>query len=119
MTRFLAGMTFAALLVLAAPAARAQGFVTGIDDVPLMPGLTTLKDAGMAFDDEVGRVVESYAYGVVSEAEVLAFYGETLPQLGWHAAPGRGVFDREGEVLRIEFLVGGPPLTIRFFLSPG
>ena len=117
MTRLLAGLAVL-LLVLAGPAARADGFVAGMDDVPLMPGLTLLDDAGMAFDDEAGRVVESYAYGVVTEAEVLAFYDETLPQLGWQAT-GLGSYGRESELLRIEFLVGGPPLTIRFFLSPG
>lgn len=118
MTRLLVGLAAAFLIALAAPAARADGFVAGMDDVPLMPGLTVLKDAGLAFDDEAGRVVESYAYGAVTKDEVLAFYGETLPQLGWQAS-GRGIYGREGEILRLEFLAGGPPLTVRFFLSPG
>ena len=37
----------------------------------------------MVFDTPAGRIVEAVASGAVTRDEVLAFYAETLPQLGW------------------------------------
>lgn len=98
----------------------ADAFVSAIDDLPLMPGLVEDPDAAMVFDSPTGRIVEAFAQGNVRAREVLAFYAETLPQLGWRPS-GEGVFRREGEVLAIEFPEGdgkGPPLTVRFALQP-
>ena len=117
----------AALLVIALlltpPAARpgqaeeASGFVAGLEDLPLMPGLSELSGSGFAFDTADGRIVEAYASGDVGEDEVLRFYAETLPQLGWEQASPRG-FRREGERLSIEFVKGGKPITVHFSLTP-
>lgn len=96
-------------------------FVTGLEDVPLMPELRDLPDAAVIFDKPSGRLVEAYAEGEVAPATVLAFYRETLPQLGWTAAPARGergVFFRESERLEIHVLEGEPRRTVRFVLSP-
>jgi hypothetical protein len=112
-----------------APLARAAGnaFVAGVDDLPLMPGLTAVQGQDTVFDAPGGRIVESWAEGAVRREAVLSFYGSTLPQLGWVAA-GPGQFRRDGEVLRLEFPSAGPggiqpatagTLMIRFYLSPG
>ena len=110
----------------AAPAeAQSGGYVADVADLPLMPGLTELKGAGVAFDKPSGRIVEAYARGDVTRAAVLAFYRDTLPQLGWTLAGSDG-FRREGEVLALEFLdetsgASGKaegPLTLRFILRP-
>lgn len=96
-------------------------FVTGLEDVPLMPELRDLPDAAVIFDKPSGRLVEAYAEGEVAPAAVLAFYRETLPQLGWIAAAERGetgVFFRESERLEIHVLEGQPRRTVRFVLSP-
>ena len=58
------------------------GFVTGIEDVPLMAGLVDRPDAALVFDKPSGRIVEAYATSASSRAEVVAFYAETLPELG-------------------------------------
>ena len=99
--------------------ARAQdgGFVSEIPDLPLMPGLTELADAGIAFDKPSGRIVEAYARGAVERAAVLAFYRESLPQLGW-SPDGERRFAREGETLLIEVIDDAAPLTLRFSLRP-
>lgn len=112
----------------AGPAAEAESlaqnpaaFVTGLEDVPLMPELQDVPDAAVIFDKPSGRLVEAYAEGDVEAAAVLAFYRETLPQLGWMAAPergGAGVFFRESERLEIHVLEGQPRRTVRFVLSP-
>ncbi len=118
-----AGAALASLLALAGagllvPSARAAGaFVAGLEDLPLMPGLATVAGAGLDFDTPEGRVVEAYAKGKASLAEVLDFYAATLPQLGWDAA-GQGRYRREGEMLRLELYQGEGELTVRFYLSP-
>ena len=120
--RFLA-ITVAVLLIGGmAENAHAQepaGFVSTIDDLPLMPGLVE-EEGGMVFDSAQGRIVQSYATGWVSEGAVGAFYAETLPQLGWRP-DGPGVFRRDREILKVEFPGGPtavPPLTVGFRLIP-
>lgn len=114
-----------ALAFFAAASAAAEGFVAGISDLPLMPGLRPLAGEGMVFDVPGGRIVEAWAEGSTDREAVLSFYGTTLPQLGWTAS-GPSVFRREGEALRVEFPVAGPGgrqtadrLYVRFYLSPG
>ncbi len=92
-------------------------FLTGLDDLPLTPGLREIKDAGVVFDKPEGRIVEAYADGEISVAKVRSFYAATLPQLGWRAE-GPGRYRREGEVLSIGYRAAGKGLTVRFFLSP-
>ena len=98
----------------------AQGFVSGIEDLPLMPGLTETDEGSLVFESATGRFVEVYAIGNVEPVNVTAFYGESLPQLGWSPA-GPTIYRRDGEVLMIEYLPAGEtgvPLTVRFALSP-
>ncbi len=106
-----------ALLSSAEGAAQGGGFVAEVADLPLMPGLEEVEGAGVAFDKPAGRIVEAYARGDVTREAVLAFYRDTLPQLGWTEAGG-GNFRREGERLALEFLEGDGPLTLRFTLKP-
>lgn len=99
-------------------------FVSVIQDLPLMPGLREAPDDGLVFDTMAGRIVEAVAFGKVSRTDVLSFYGNTLPQLGWtYEKPTR--FLREGEVLKLEFSDMEKPdkksasiLMVRFSLSP-
>ena len=100
-------------------AQEATGFVSTIEDLPLMPGIIE-EEGGMVFDSARGRIVEAFATGPVSEAAVRAFYDETLPQLGWRPL-GAGAFQRENEILKVEFPGGPgapPPLTVGFRLMP-
>ena len=120
--RFLV-ITVAALLVGGmaenAHGQEAAGFISTIEDLPLMPGLIE-EEGGMVFDSARGRIVEVFATGWVSEGVVRGFYDETLPQLGWRP-DGPGVFRREREILKVEFLGGpgaAPPLTVGFRLMP-
>ena len=60
------------------------GFMEGLEDFPLMEGLIQLKDETLAFDSEKGRIVELYADSQSSnKTQIIKFYKETLPQLGW------------------------------------
>ncbi len=99
----------------------ADPFVAGIDDMPLMPGLTQLADRNVVFDAPSGRIVEAYAEGSVARDAVRSFYARTLPQLGWRGQGGDRYL-REGETLRLEFpdaRRGSDRVLVRFFLSPG
>ena len=99
----------------------ADPFVAGIEDMPLMPGLTQLGERNIVFDAPSGRIVEAYAEGGVAREAVRSFYARTLPQLGWRRLGGDR-YVREGETLRLEFpgpRNGADRLIVRFFLSPG
>ncbi len=114
-----------ALLFLVSTPTNAQGdapgaetaFVTGTEDLPLMAGLIEVVEAGLAFDTPGGRIVEAYATGPVSAADVEAFYTATLPQLGWTGL-GNLAFTREDEVLRIALRSADETLTVEFLISP-
>lgn len=103
---------------IATPARAAEGFLSVAEDVPLMPGL--VEDAGSAtvFDKPEGRIVQADAVGAVRRAAVLAFYAETLPQLGWAPGPAPAEFSREREMLRLSFKGRDGALTVHFDLTP-
>ena len=100
--------------------ALAQGsFSRAIDDLPLMDGLNEREGETMVFDSSSGRIVEALSTGNVTRQQVISFYSETLPQLGWRET-SKGYFLRENEVLKIEF--SNPKkektLNVLFMLSP-
>jgi hypothetical protein len=106
------------LLLLATPAAtRADEFVAGTEDLPLMPDLQPVAGSALAFDKPQGRIVEAQAKGKVTRDAVLAFYAQTLPQLGWKPA-GRDAWRREGETLRLDFRDADGALVVGFTVSP-
>ncbi|MBL8700933.1 MAG: hypothetical protein JNK67_21335 [Alphaproteobacteria bacterium] len=108
-----------ALLVLGCAAGEAQGdFLAGLEDLPLMPGLSEAPSGRTTFETPDGRIVERNAAGSVTRAAVLRFYAETLPQLGWQPA-GEGQFTRGSERLRLDFAGGAEPLVVRFLITPG
>lgn len=120
MRDILFALIVAALPVAAWGADGGHDFVAGFEDLPLMPGLTQMADAGTVFDTPSGRIVEAYANGPVAEKDIAAFYARTLPQLGWQQISERR-YRREGELLDLEIKpdsAGGGPTTVRFYLAP-
>lgn len=109
---------FLAVAILAAPPAAADGgFVGGVEDLPLMPGLAEVNGAATVFDAPQGRIVETFASGAVAPEAVREFYAQTLPQLGW-IAQSATEFRREGERLMLEIIAGTDATTVRFTLAP-
>ncbi|WP_236783687.1 hypothetical protein [Azospirillum humicireducens] len=95
-------------------------FVPGFTDVPVMPGLATAESEPLVFDKPGGRIVQAVLSGEVPRQAVLAFYDQTLPQLGWRRAGDR-LFVREGEELRLEFpqqAKSKAATAVRFTLTP-
>ncbi|MDQ2105740.1 hypothetical protein [Azospirillum isscasi] len=108
----LAGPALAGLagvpLPASARAAESARYVEGMGDVPVMPGLAPAEEAPLVFDKPAGRIAQSVMAGTMDRGAVLAFYNQTMPQLGWSRAPqragGAASFLREGEELRLEFV---------------
>ncbi len=119
LSRLIAMAAFA--LALAPPPARSEeptAYLSGVEDLPLMPGLAEIGGSTTVFDASSGRIVEAFAAGPVERAQVIEFYARTLPALGWQAEPASR-FRRDDETLQIDFLDGGERLTVRFTLNPG
>ena len=102
-------------------ATAAEGFLSVIDDLPLMAGLVEIKGSALVFSTPQGRIAEVSANGTSGDAaqpkKVVAFYTRTLPQLGWKAT-GTSNWVREGERLRLAVLVKKDMLTVQFSLTP-
>lgn len=118
-------LVMALILVMAAPISGTKAaagpapanFLSNLEDIPLMPGLTERRDLAISFDKPEGRIVEATAEGRLAAANVAKFYAATLPQLGWKDQ-GNNRFAREGEELHLGFATAANSLTVRFSLSP-
>ena len=113
----LAAVALLLAAVVAMPVRGEDGFVEGIDDLPLMPGLQNAPDASVAFDALAGRIVVAFAEGAVNMEDVRAFYGATLPQLGWQRT-AQDRWARAGEQLSLDAVVDGNGLVVRFEVTP-
>ena len=109
----------AALLVLfPALAVAGGGFLSGAEDVPLPPPLTEAPSGGMLFDSPQGRIVDANASGDLAEAQVIAFYAQTLPQLGWTRISDTE-YRSETETLRLTLRPAKKSgLTVHYNLTP-
>jgi len=107
-----------ALLLLGAAPARAQQFVPGTEDVPLMKELAAVKGSDLVFDKPEGRILEATARGKVTRVAVRSFYSSTLPQLGWATTISSDSWTRETETLHLDFSGHDGDLWVTFTLSP-
>lgn len=82
-----------------------------------MRGMTETTENNVAFDTVHGRVLVSFAKSRESGEKILAFYKESLSQLGWKIKRD-GEFLRGEEILNIDFIPDGDYLAIRFSLEP-
>ena len=68
-------------------------------DVPIMQGWKIEPELGFAFDSPNGRIVMIFASTPADEDDIMAFYGQTLAQLGWTGGAGNWVRDAEKLVI--------------------
>ena len=68
-------------------------------DVPIMQGWKIEPELGFAFDSPNGRIVMIFASTSADEDDIMAFYGQTLAQLGWTGGAGNWVRDTEKLVI--------------------
>ena len=64
-------------------------------DVPIMQGWQIEPELGFAFDSPNGRIVMIFASTAADEDDIMAFYGQTLAQLGWTGGAGNWVRNAE------------------------
>ncbi len=97
------------------------GFIAGLDGLPLMPGQTENPAERSSFDSAAGRIELRGAAGPATAEAILAFYADTLPQLGWQRLAG-DLFARGGERLRLD-LAPAPEdrrhMLLRIVITPG
>ena len=70
-----------------------------VGDVPIMQSWQIEPELGFAFDSPNGRIVMIFASTSANEDDVMAFYGQTLAQLGWTGGAGNWVRDAEKLVI--------------------
>ena len=68
-------------------------------DVPIMQGWQIEPELGFAFDSPNGRIVMIFASTAADEDDIMAFYGQTLAQLGWTGGAGNWVRNAEKLVI--------------------
>ena len=68
-------------------------------DVPIMQSWHIEPELGFAFDSPNGRIVMIFASTSADEDDIMAFYGQTLAQLGWAGGAGNWVRDAEKLVI--------------------
>ena len=114
--RFIVFLCAAFLCAAPAKGQELESFVSRYEDLPLMEGLVEDVEQGTLFDSPEGRFIDAYAQSdTLSVGQVLAFYDEALPQLGWEkTGDDPRVYEREGETLTLEFLQPSAPLVVKF-----
>ena len=128
MKRFLSFLLFVVLLCGSSSGLLAQPpqFFEALYDVPVMPGLVEIKEQQSIFDTPQGRIVQVGAFSQADQAEIMAFYAQTLPQMGWRVIKNKqsadevqGVeYHREKENLRIFTEKSNGSQVVHFYLYP-
>ena len=97
-----------------------QGFLDCIEDIPLMNELVEKKDSCFYFDSNEGRVANVEVEGNLDKNDILDFYRNILPQLGWKINDDRSYenilkFHRENELLNIMIHENNQKSLVTFF----
>ncbi len=78
-------------------------FFSSLNDVPLMQGMEEVESRAISFDKPGGRISEAYAVIYdLKKIDILYFYQQTLPQLGWGQVSASKFF-RQNEVIEFSF----------------
>lgn len=103
-----------------APALAGQVYLQEVPDMPLPAGFAEDSAAGVAFDKPEGRIVEAVVSGRGKRDEIVVFYRNALPELGWTAIGPLAAltWHREGEALRLEMSEADSQIVVRFHIAP-
>lgn len=118
MKRICYTLLFAVFLIIPIRAnAEDPTFFSALHDIPVMSGLTEMQDS-TAYDKPEGRIIDVFAItNNHSEKNIIAYYNETLPQLGWGAtSPTR--FYRAKEILTLSFEETENTKTLKISVRP-
>jgi hypothetical protein len=113
-------LIFAAAMLCASPAFAETSYFAQIDDLPVAPGLEETADR-TEFSSADVRIVGSSASGRAEAEHVRAYYGASLPPLGWALLVGGGgenetTYMRGREQLSLSFFQRGDELQLNVLL---
>lgn len=92
-----------ATFLFTAAAAKAEGFSSAIEDLPIMDGMSEKTDKIVVFDTPEGRIVETTLETSLGNIQVFTYYRQTLQQLGWTSIGGSDrAYQRENEMMVID-----------------
>ena len=95
-----------------------QHYVPGTEDLPVYDGFNLIESGNVAYDSESGRIIDAtYSGGVVREQDVLDFYAQTMPQLGWKKNKLHA-YIRDGEKLKISITQKNGVMYLTFTIRP-
>ena len=101
---FLASLFLASFGILASTSLQASQAAESqqhswVGDLPIMPALSIEPALGFAFDSPNGRIVMVFASSAAAAPDIMRFYNESLPAIGWTG--GDGSWRRGSEALLI------------------
>lgn len=105
---------WAFLLLFVPLGVKAQSF-TELTDIPFMDGMVENVDDWMQFDTPEGHILQTRAQiKGQSKTDVVDFYRETLPAVGWIYNEKLGTFARDEDVLTVTFEQNGNDFFVLF-----
>jgi len=117
--RFVITLLFALAFI---PAAALADYSKVITDLPLMETMKEDLSKTVAFDTADGRILETTAETSAQVRQVLGYYGQALPPLGWQLYKGTyNTYRRKNEMLVIDvFQKPGTPgvQLVQFKIAP-
>ena len=87
-----------------------------VGDLPIMPALSVEPALGFAFDSPNGRIVMVFASSAAAAPDIMRFYNESLPAIGWTG--GDGTWRRGSEVLFISEVTAAAGRLWRLMVRP-
>ena len=87
-----------------------------VGDVPIMPALSVEPALGFAFDSPNGRIVMVFASSAAAAPDIMRFYNESLPAIGWTG--GDGSWRRGSEALLISEVTTAAGRLWRLMVRP-
>ena len=87
-----------------------------VGDLPIMPALSVESALGFAFDSPNGRIVMIFASSAAAAPDIMQFYNESLPAIGWMG--GDGSWSRGPEALLISEVTTAAGRLWRLMLRP-
>ena len=87
-----------------------------VGDLPIMPALSVEPALGFAFDSPNGRIVMVFASSAEPAPDIMRFYNESLPAIGWTG--GDGSWRRGSEALLISEVTTAAGRLWRLMVRP-
>ena len=92
-------------------------FINGLEDIPLFKNMEYVEDSLVLFDKVDGRYVSTEISGNYNYDEVISFYRNILPNLGWKET-GSLTFERAREILELKTKIYSDKISIVFNVYP-